>query len=52
MEIAQPKNEKQKKQVGLSIIPTIGATLIDSKGARVEGLLPPNSPGHMSKREY
>lgn len=46
-----PKNDNKKK-LGLQILPTVGATLIDPKGTRVEGLLPPNSPGHMSKREY
>ena len=46
-----PKSDKLKKG-GLQIVPTVGAALIDAKGARVEGLLPPNSPGHMSKREY
>lgn len=51
MEAGVPKNEK-KKVPGLSIVPTVGAALIDAKGTRVEGLLPPNSPGHMSKREY
>ena len=30
-------------------MPTVGAALIDAKGARVEGLLPPNSPGHMRR---
>jgi hypothetical protein len=48
---SNPKDRRDKK-LGLSIQPTFGATLIDPKGNKVEGLFPPTSPGHMSKREY
>jgi hypothetical protein len=48
--ILQVKDKKDKK-LGLNILPTFGATLVDPKGNKVEGPIP-TSPGHMSKREY